>query len=624
MKSILILVVILMAVVFLSAQVNVCLTNMVNGAPQDTLNVFNGNQDICFLTFDVENVEAEPVVLNTVSISCMNINLGNWSELNPTIQFQLYSNDGQWPPTNNNIFDLNFQDMNSIIQPGWSKTFVLIGTISSNSNGGSKFCLGIGSGQNLNVTGQNSGEQYLATQYGPQWDNVFHVINLHKMHKLAVWPARNAGQEQGVPYNYGIDTLYVFPGQFIRYSSMMYSDYFNHLENTAIGFQMNLSLDTPNNTNELVVESAPHPTDGMIGNIGLVSFDDNTPFGCNLAWVSNTMTGINTCGLVEMTVSNHIPIGNTGSIWANLHTYNYHESFGMVEEGTYHSIHLISNNRMRGDIDGLNGFQDNDKLLALQIFTQLQNWYTEFNPEGSWNIAGSYIVFPFPSMFNAWVLNAEIPGLGIGELYDGTWPALVPVTYTNTTGNVSIETPGNVVSVYWQNLDGTYQSETIMFADGLRAFKWTTSVEPTEIAINRNDTLFQLPEGATLLDVKAAQIDYLPTANDDPVIPVAPTLNNAFPNPFNAQTSISYNLPKSGSVEIEIYNVKGQLVKTLVNETKSTGSHNAIWSGTDNHNKTVPAGVYFYKMVSGKYSATKKVILMKNLSAEIRSTYSQL
>jgi len=61
--------------------------------------------------------------------------------------------------------------------------------------------------------------------------------------------------------------------------------------------------------------------------------------------------------------------------------------------------------------------------------------------------------------------------------------------------------------------------------------------------------------------------------------------------------------------------MRGQLVRTLVDEVKETGDHTAIWNGTDNSNKSVSSGVYFYKMVSdnniGRYTSTKKMILMK-------------
>ena len=102
------------------------------------------------------------------------------------------------------------------------------------------------------------------------------------------------------------------------------------------------------------------------------------------------------------------------------------------------------------------------------------------------------------------------------------------------------------------------------------------------------------------------------TDNDDLDVPVLTTsLLGNYPNPFNPETTISYNLKDAGQVTLDIYNLKGQKVKTLVNENKAAGSHNVVWNGTDTNNKSVSSGVYFYKIRNGKFSSTKKMILMK-------------
>ncbi len=101
-------------------------------------------------------------------------------------------------------------------------------------------------------------------------------------------------------------------------------------------------------------------------------------------------------------------------------------------------------------------------------------------------------------------------------------------------------------------------------------------------------------------------------SNDDPSVPANLTeLKGNYPNPFNPQTTIRFSVRESAPVSIEIYNVKGQLVKTLLSEVKSAGEHSVIWKGTDNNNRPVSSGVYFYKMNAGKYSSTKKMIMMK-------------
>lgn len=100
-------------------------------------------------------------------------------------------------------------------------------------------------------------------------------------------------------------------------------------------------------------------------------------------------------------------------------------------------------------------------------------------------------------------------------------------------------------------------------------------------------------------------------ANDDLVNPVLTALGSNYPNPFNPTTTISYSIRETTPVEIYIYNMLGQKVKTLVSGTVEAGNHSVVWNGQDNNNRPVASGVYFFKMHAGKYTSTKKMILMK-------------
>ena len=101
-------------------------------------------------------------------------------------------------------------------------------------------------------------------------------------------------------------------------------------------------------------------------------------------------------------------------------------------------------------------------------------------------------------------------------------------------------------------------------------------------------------------------------SNDNTVTPIMNKLHANFPNPFNPETTISFDIAQtSSSVSIDIYNIKGQKVKTLVDDIFEVGKHTITWNGTDGNNKSVSSGIYFYKMKTEKYLATKKMILMK-------------
>jgi C1A family cysteine protease len=85
-----------------------------------------------------------------------------------------------------------------------------------------------------------------------------------------------------------------------------------------------------------------------------------------------------------------------------------------------------------------------------------------------------------------------------------------------------------------------------------------------------------------------------------------------YPNPFNMTTRIEYSMPKAGDVKIVIYNIKGEVVRNLLEKYHNPGHHFIEWDGYDNKGLPVGTGIYFYHLeVKGKFSSTKKMILMK-------------
>ena len=98
-----------------------------------------------------------------------------------------------------------------------------------------------------------------------------------------------------------------------------------------------------------------------------------------------------------------------------------------------------------------------------------------------------------------------------------------------------------------------------------------------------------------------------PTGN----IPTEFGLSQNVPNPFNPSTIVEYALPKDAQVNLSIYNVLGQHVKTLVDDMQRAGKQTVTWDGTDNGGNSVASGVYFYKIRAGDFSSTKKMLLLK-------------
>ncbi|HXF48916.1 MAG TPA: T9SS type A sorting domain-containing protein [Verrucomicrobiae bacterium] len=84
-----------------------------------------------------------------------------------------------------------------------------------------------------------------------------------------------------------------------------------------------------------------------------------------------------------------------------------------------------------------------------------------------------------------------------------------------------------------------------------------------------------------------------------------------YPNPFNPQTTISYILPQSSPVRLQIFNLLGQPVRTWAEEEQSAGRHSVVWDGRDDNGKALSSGVYFYRLESKGRSEVKKMLLLK-------------
>lgn len=102
-----------------------------------------------------------------------------------------------------------------------------------------------------------------------------------------------------------------------------------------------------------------------------------------------------------------------------------------------------------------------------------------------------------------------------------------------------------------------------------------------------------------------------PQDPDAPQIPLRTELFNAYPNPFNPKTNIRYSLNKADKVKIEIYNLRGQRVKTFETDHAKPGYYNVIWDGRDNRGQLVGSGLYYYMMSCDEFSQSKKMLMMK-------------
>ncbi|MBW6515512.1 MAG: T9SS type A sorting domain-containing protein [Candidatus Cloacimonetes bacterium] len=98
---------------------------------------------------------------------------------------------------------------------------------------------------------------------------------------------------------------------------------------------------------------------------------------------------------------------------------------------------------------------------------------------------------------------------------------------------------------------------------------------------------------------------------DETELPFVTELRGNYPNPFNPETKIVFTLAQASNISIEIFNIRGQRVKSLINDHYDMGFHEIVWDGSNDSGKTVSSGIYFYKMTTHDYNKVNKMMLLK-------------
>jgi len=94
-------------------------------------------------------------------------------------------------------------------------------------------------------------------------------------------------------------------------------------------------------------------------------------------------------------------------------------------------------------------------------------------------------------------------------------------------------------------------------------------------------------------------------------LPTKFALDQNYPNPFNPTTQVRFALPKNSHVQLVVYNVLGQTVKTLVDQEMAAGTHEVTWDGRNADGNQVSSGIYFYRINADNFNATKKMMMLK-------------
>lgn len=199
------------------------------------------------------------------------------------------------------------------------------------------------------------------------------------------------------------------------------------------------------------------------------------------------------------------------------------------------------------------------------------------------------------------------------------------VSEASNTANVNVvlPIPGNLVATS----QGPQQPNVLLTWDApaTRAITGYQVYRNYQLVGSATEPQFldlDLPTGTYTYVVTAMYSDQYESGQSDPatvdhthapapLVPVVTALDGNYPNPFNPTTEIRFSLVAAADVKIDVFNIKGEKVKTLVDDHLDAAFHTITWNGNDDQGRTVGSGIYFYRMRTGKFTSTKKMILMK-------------
>jgi FlgD Ig-like domain len=281
------------------------------------------------------------------------------------------------------------------------------------------------------------------------------------------------------------------------------------------------------------------------------------------------------------------------------------------QDYTLDYVHLISTGENCRIVEQTNQCSQNQVFVTSEINDD--NVVTIFSAQAPFNEIGSFSLSQFGSYIdrihqlsdNRMLLSGWVYSESYYKLVEYISPEEINVLDTFSTYNGSLMLHDNLL-INRRNLSG--EIDFVSWEND--QFEIQGSYE---FPVETHNCFFDYDNNKTYTigryNVQEYSCDFVSV--DDHQIPVVKANLTNYPNPFNPSTNISYNITADSKVDLKVYNMKGQLVKTLVSSNQTAGVHTVTWNGTDNTGRQVGSGLYFYKMNAGKYSSTKKMIMLK-------------
>jgi hypothetical protein len=205
------------------------------------------------------------------------------------------------------------------------------------------------------------------------------------------------------------------------------------------------------------------------------------------------------------------------------------------------------------------------------------------------------------------------PGESDGEIVIN-WTSSGDDVYSGIAESYQIYVSDDTITVdNWQTIPVWPNPPAPLTAGQLQEFT-ISGLNPAEeywIAITVVDDASNCSELSNIV-VDTAKYEIVVDAEDEAdMLPYEFNLAQNYPNPFNPTTRIEFSLASEGFVNLTVYNVLGQSVATLVDETMSSGLHTVVWNGTNDSHQPVSSGHYFYVLSTEENTDKKKMVLLK-------------
>lgn len=261
-----------------------------------------------------------------------------------------------------------------------------------------------------------------------------------------------------------------------------------------------------------------------------------------------------------------------------------------------------------GNVSGI--VRDNLNMPIAGVTVKLGALTTQTNADGSYSFLGAAAGEKELSFnktgYYAYTQNVMVSPIQT-QLVDMVLYRQMGSLYAYVVNSSGVPIQGATIQINEQNNLTDENGECRL---DLPSGSYTLTVSKLGMLTQNIENLIIAPEHTTYQQVMLLN----ESAIDDPATPeLSNLLINCYPNPFRESTCINYRLKQAGKVNLSIYNIKGQLIRTMLSSTQSPGTYSLNWDGKDTNGRDASNGIYFYRLQAGSFVSSKRLVKLGSL-----------